>query len=86
MTNQNVQLIRFMDSWLNSDLIKKKIVQIGLVWTVTDNKNLQKFENGSHFWTSLTLQKVDGFGQTLTHSGGVCLHSNDHNFPVFRAN
>ena len=65
MTNQTVQLIRFMDSWLNSDLIKKKIVQIGLVWTVTENKNLQKFENGSHFWTSLTLHIVDGFGQTF---------------------
>ena len=39
--------------------------QIRHVWTVTDNKFWTFFENGSHFWTALTLQLVDGFGQTF---------------------
>ena len=42
---------------------KKIFVQIGHVWTVSDNKFLLFFENGSHFWTAITLQLVDGFGQ-----------------------
>ena len=39
----------------------KKFVQIGHVWTVSDNNFLLFFENGSHFWTAITLQLVDGF-------------------------
>ena len=43
--------------------LKKKFVQIGHVWTVSDNNFLLFFENGSHFWTAITLQLVDRFGQ-----------------------
>ena len=67
-----------MDSGLNSDLFKKKKFQIGHVWTVTDNNFWTFFENGSHFWTALTLQLVDGFqhfffqiGQNSTQSPNI---------------
>ena len=36
---------------------------MGHVWTVSDNIFLLFFENGSHFWTAITLQLVDGFEQ-----------------------
>ena len=45
--------------------LKKKLVQIGHVWTVSDNNFLLFFENGSHFWTAVTLQLVAGFGQVF---------------------
>ena len=65
MPNQTWWITKYLDSGLNSDLFKKKKFQIGHVWTVKDNKFWTFFENGSHFWTALTLQLVDGFGQTF---------------------
>ena len=64
MPNQTLWITKYFNSGLNSDLLKKKI-QIGHVWTVTNNNFCTFFENGSHFWTALTLQLVDGFGQTF---------------------
>ena len=63
--NQTLWISYYLDSGLNSDLFKKKKFQIGHVWTVTDNNFWTFFENGSHFWTALTSQLVDGFGQTF---------------------
>ena len=42
MTNQTLWITKYLDSGLNSDLFKKKKIQIGHGWTVTDN-------NFSHF-------------------------------------
>ena len=61
--NQTFWITKYLDSGLNSDLFKKKFVQIGHVWTVSDINFLLFFENGSHFWTAITLELVDRFGQ-----------------------
>ena len=60
---------------------KKKFVQIGHVWTVSDINFLFFFENGSHFWTAITLQLVDGFWQTFFLIRG-CLILTRPNFEV----
>ena len=62
LPNQIFWITKYLDSRLNSDLFKT-VVQIGHVWTLTDNNFLNFFEYGSHFWTALTLQLVDGFQQ-----------------------
>ena len=66
VTKRQTKPCSWNDLWTCGKILtylKKIIVQIRHVLTVTDNKNLHKFENGSHFWTSLTPEIVDGFGQ-----------------------
>ena len=68
VTKWQTKPFSWLDVWTRGKILtylKKKFVQIRHVWTVTDNKNLLKFENGSHFWTPLTLPIVDRFGQTF---------------------